>query len=277
MSQVLRADKIGQLTHSAGNITMAASISSPAYLTIGGKQFTITSNLVVALPSMAANTRYQVFAVQSGGVVSLVISQNENSVGPAGFLSWKLVGSLTSNGAVAVGFGSFLNIEGVPKTDLINGGVLNITADTTAPTKGATITDDIFEYYRHGDRMIARLRYAQEVAGTAGSGLYFYNMPTNLVMSSNTAFSTAGDNTATLNQRLLGRGNIHVPASSSGYLYFIPFDSSRLRMITVIANSTTILYHGSPAGNYPMNLVLRWECDLEVSIQGWSNTPIKDL
>jgi len=114
MAQKLRDDKIGTLQHSAGNIQMIASLSNPAYLTIGGQQYKVTSTLVVALPAMTSLTRYQVYAVQSGGVVSLVISQNENSVGPAGYTRWKLIGSLMANGLTSVSFGSFINIKGAP-------------------------------------------------------------------------------------------------------------------------------------------------------------------
>lgn len=119
MGQILFQDKIGALTNSGSNILMAASSSAPAYLTIGGQQYAVTSQLSVAKPSLTANARYQVFAVQSAGVVSLVISQNENSTGPAGFSSWKLVGCFRANGLASVAFGSFINIVGIPKSDVI--------------------------------------------------------------------------------------------------------------------------------------------------------------
>ena len=109
MAQKIRDDKIGALSHSAGNILMAATNALPAYLTIGGQQYKITSQLSVALPAMTANGRYQIYAVQSAGVVSLAISSNENSAGPSGYLGWKLLGSLTADGSSA--FLSFNSIK----------------------------------------------------------------------------------------------------------------------------------------------------------------------
>jgi hypothetical protein len=115
MGQVLLQDKITQLTESSGTITLAAG----ARLTIGGQQYTTSSALNVAANVSSPNARYQIFAVLNSGVVELVVSSNENSVGPAGATAWKLVGSYYSNGLSPIGFGSFVNIEGVPKTGSI--------------------------------------------------------------------------------------------------------------------------------------------------------------
>lgn len=94
MGQKLREDKIGAISHLAGVITLEASS-----LTIGGQQFktsTLTRTITTDV-TLTANTMYMVYAVQSGGVVSLKISTNVNSVGPAGFVSWKLVGAFNTN------------------------------------------------------------------------------------------------------------------------------------------------------------------------------------
>jgi hypothetical protein len=93
MPQVLKQDKVGNLSHNAGVITLASGI-----LTIGGQQYVVSniSRTIATDVTMAANTRYQVFAVVVSGSVQLRISANENSSGPAGFSSWKLVGSFFS-------------------------------------------------------------------------------------------------------------------------------------------------------------------------------------
>jgi hypothetical protein len=117
MGRIIGIDKIGTLSHSAGVITLG-----PSLLTIGGQQFRVLSSITRTISTditMAANTRYQVFAVMVGGVVQLRISANENSAGPAGFSSWKLVGSFYANGMGTVAFGSFVNIEGPPSTNTI--------------------------------------------------------------------------------------------------------------------------------------------------------------
>jgi hypothetical protein len=116
MGQILKKDKIGALSHNAGIITLPAST-----LTIGGQQY-VTSSLTRTIATdvtMAANTRYQIYAVVSGGVVVLRVSSNENSVGPSGFTAWKLAGSFMANGMSPVAFGSFLNVSGIPKSDEI--------------------------------------------------------------------------------------------------------------------------------------------------------------
>lgn len=113
MGQRFFEDSIGTLTHSTGVISLTSS-----KLTIGGQQYS-TSTLSRTISTdviMTANTRYQIFAVVSSGVVALRISSNENSVGPSGFSAWKLVGSFYSDSMIPPAFGSFINIEGVPQT-----------------------------------------------------------------------------------------------------------------------------------------------------------------
>lgn len=103
MGQILTQDKIGALSLSGGtDILMAASTSTPAYLTIGGQQYAITSNLTRTISTdvtLAASSIYQIFAVVSGGVVALRISTNGVATGPVGFTSWKLLGSFYTNAA----------------------------------------------------------------------------------------------------------------------------------------------------------------------------------
>ena len=77
MGQRLKNDKIGQLSEAGGLISLA-----PSVLTIGGQQYS-TSALTVAANLAAANSRYQIYAVENAGVVSLRVDSNENSVGPS--------------------------------------------------------------------------------------------------------------------------------------------------------------------------------------------------
>lgn len=101
MAQVLGPDKIPNLTEAGGTITMPAG----ARLTIGGQQYTTSSALTVSPTISLANTFHRVYAVISGGVPVLTVSTNNNSVGPAGFSAWKLVGhfySGVSSGIFAV-------------------------------------------------------------------------------------------------------------------------------------------------------------------------------
>lgn len=102
MGQILQNDRVGALSLSGGtDIQMAASSSVPVYLTIGGQQYQVTSNLTRTIatdvPSLAANSIYSIYAVISAGMVVLRISINGTNSGPAGFSSWKLLGSFYTN------------------------------------------------------------------------------------------------------------------------------------------------------------------------------------
>lgn len=115
MPQVLRQDKIGALSHNAGAIDLGASV-----LTIGGQQYSVSSlsRTITDDVTLAANERYQVFAVVFGGVAALRISTNENSVGPAGFDSWKLVGSFWTDTGSAVSLVTNFN-KGMPLVQVL--------------------------------------------------------------------------------------------------------------------------------------------------------------
>lgn len=132
MAQKLFDDKIGNLTHAGGTITIAPSI-----ITVGGQQYRTTSPLsrpIVSDVVLAANSLYMVFAVLVSGVVELRISSNVNSVGPSGFAAWKLVGAFYSNGNSPIAFGSFVNIKGPAATanEVTGvGSVLGVTNQST--------------------------------------------------------------------------------------------------------------------------------------------------
>ena len=108
MGQKLYTDRIGALSFSSPNV-----ILQPSILTIGGQQYVTTSALNVSPTGLSAASLYMIYAVQTAGVVSLVLSTNVNSVGPSGYSSWKLVGAFYSNDTPA--FGAFVNIEGPPE------------------------------------------------------------------------------------------------------------------------------------------------------------------
>jgi hypothetical protein len=127
MGQILQADKIGTMSQSAGIVTMAASSSVPSYLTIGGQQYQITASLTRTITSdvtLTLQNLYHVYAVVSAGVVVLRISTNLNSVGPAGFTSWKLVGAFYTDTAAA--FNAFVSTKSItPST--------TVTVTSTSP------------------------------------------------------------------------------------------------------------------------------------------------
>jgi len=278
MGQKLYTDKISQLTHSAGNILLA----SGAILTIGGQQYVTTSQLSVALPALTANTLYMVYAVVSGGVPALVISQNVNSVGPAGQSAWKLVGALYSDGNPSVGFGAFVNITGTPKTGLIAGGATVVTAHTSNPTKGTIIVDRV-QWERDGEFVMAYYEYDHSTgSGNAGTGNYFLNVPANFpVNSSNYQFNSDsfsginGDHNA---RSHIGTGDITI-SGANGTCHCQPFDANRFRTWFVEATTGGSAFTGgwgSNAWNYT-NANLRFSFTIRYKAQGLSSTALEDL
>lgn len=249
MGQQLFTDKIGTLTHSAGNITMAASMSSPAYLTIGGRQYTVTSNLVVALPTLTANQRYQVFAVVSGGSVILAISTNENSVGPAGYTSWKLVGSLYANGLGSVGFGSFINIEGIPAT-------ANPVEWTPTFSGGSgTVTNISCFWERNADML-------------SGKGCRFSTTGVGGITLSLPAVSVRHPDTT--NYRHYGSGAITTLGAFTTSVIARGNDTAMTLALPVAGvNNGQSVYTNWAAETHTI--------DFSVPVVNWSNTPIKDL
>ena len=261
MGQILQVDKIGVLSHSAGSITLAPSI-----LTIGGQQFT-TSTLTRAITTdvtITQNQRYQIYAVQTGGVVSLKFSANENSAGPSGYTSWKLVGSFYANGISTPAFGSFVNIDSTPETEWM--AFEGIVVASSNPTKG-TISSEKFSWRRIGDSIQIFWDTVYTSAGSAGSGNYSYTLPSSLTVNTS-KFGTSG-NWVNMHCGTFSINSSGVPTTLIGYI-----------VINGIASLGATSYHGnilsSGYGAYSdsaHNLSFK----AELPISGFTITPIKDL
>jgi hypothetical protein len=260
MGQKFFEDKIGALSHSSGNIFLAAS-----RLTIGGQQYA-TSNLSVALPSMTANTRYQVFAVQSGGVVSLVISQNENSVGPAGYVSWKLVGSLYANEALS--FGGFLNIKGVPSSDEISHNASLSTSGGSLTLNPTGAVQPVGYWKRIGDAIeyLQSWKNGSGGAATGTAGNLLISGPTNLIC--NNANRPSDGNYGPFIGVTHGYNVTEGAVSSGVYVSGAP-NSNRFQIANDASGSVYTL--ADVNANFGMNFIVRYR------IVGWSNTPIEAL
>jgi hypothetical protein len=255
MGRVIGLDKIGTLSHSGGIITM-----NPSLLTIGGQQYRTTSAITRTIATditMAANTRYQIFAIVSGGVVSLKISANENSVGPAGSTSWKLVGSFYANGAASVAFGSFVNIEGMPVSDQITfDAVFSFTA----------VTSKTSYWWRRGKWFFAHYKFHGNGAQPATS----QNMskPTNITFDE-TNTSTGTDTVSDYPAGSWAGEDAGVQSYGGGVFY---------------RNSDDVFYNATQAGAasnsnpYSFSTGDYWKTIIrDMPVLGWSNTPIKDL
>ena len=83
MSQIIQADIIGQVGISGTTFSLA-----PSVLTLGGQQYPTSSTLTLTLSPVSASTKYNIFAIQTSGVVSLVFTTLPS---PAGQTAYKLI------------------------------------------------------------------------------------------------------------------------------------------------------------------------------------------
>jgi hypothetical protein len=114
MGSILRKEKLGQIAHSGGNITLG-----PSTFNIGARQFVTTTTLSVPVGSPGVNALRYVYLVNNAGTPELVVSQNVNSVGPTSYNNWKLIAAFYADG-VSGAFGSFVNIKGEPSSGWID-------------------------------------------------------------------------------------------------------------------------------------------------------------
>lgn len=262
MGQKLREDKILNLQQSGGNISLGAE----SVLTIGGQQYTLASSIQVALPSLSANTLYMVYAVISGGVPTLVISQNVNSVGPSGYAAWKLVGAFYADGQTSVGFGSFVNIEGVPES-----GLWTITPSfPNAITLNATgKVDPIARFRRVGKYGILEFFMKNGSGGNmSGSGDFRLAYPTNVAFEKEISDMPSNQHLFALDNSTLrwwdGAGSPYTRQyflrlnPGLGYFDFVTEAGSTAGISGVIAETTI-------------------RVSAEALVTGWSDTPLKDL
>lgn len=269
MGQILQSDKTGVLSHSAGVITLTASSASPAWLTIGGQQYRVTSSLsrtIATDVAIAANTLYMIYAVLNSGVVEMRITTAVNSVGPSGFTSWKLIGAFQANGLTSVAFGSFVNIDGPPRfgpvafTPRIESQQSN-NLITLNPTGSVAATGT---YQRTGTQITIRVGFRNGSGGTATADI---NGP--LYISGPPNLNNSGDATDGEIGNRLGEMNLVVYTVSKTYygLYAIysAFKMTPVKPNGAIMNVTDIIANAAISANWSM------------TVNEWSNTPLKDL
>lgn len=259
MGQKFFEDKIGALSQSSGTILVG-----PSFLTVGGQQYysASLSRTISSDVTMTANSRYQIFAVIVGGSLSLRISANENSVGPAGFTAWKLVGSFYSNGLSPVAFGSFVNIEGVPTSDW----------QSNIPT-GTWTTNTTYsgKWRRLGDSAHYTIKVA--TSGAPNSTDLYVDMPSGQVIDYNKHTSSPGTGyygTAWLRD-----------AGVNGYTATLfGVDSNTVAVYTVKADGTYAAAGTvgvNPTSPFTWGINDEVYVEFTVPISGWSNIAIKDL
>lgn len=260
MGQKVRQDKIGALSHSAGTISMAATSPVPAYLTVGGQQYKIVSDLTLSVGTATANTLYMIYATVSAGVVSLQKSTAVNSVGP-GTDSWKLVGAFYSSAANT--WGSFVTIEGTPESDWV----------TWTPT-GSWTTNTTYtgKYRRLGQSL--EIQYRLAVTGAPTSAGLTFDLPSGFTLDTTNILDT------TASRQQLGWVNL-LDSGSATYQGAAMYNTST----TIAANY--IDDAGGPAiirGNITQAAPMTFangdtvNANVLIPIVGWSSaSSLKDL
>lgn len=264
IGQKIKDERIGTLSHNAGIISLTSST-----VNIGGIQVdtdALSRQISLDVPTMSANTLYMIYVAMLTGTPVMRISVNVNSVGPAGFISWKLVGAFYSDGTSTPIWGAFVNIEGVPVSPEIFGGLARLTSSGGFLTKGTT-TLDYTRWSRIGDKMKFVSAYQQTTAGSGGSGNLYCTPPLNITID-DSKWAIVSPQSATRGSGYVattgdGRHGTCWSAGSGGIGIF--YSSAATNTIATLATHSIT------------NTGWSWSMDYMAVISGWSNTPLKDL
>lgn len=250
MAQKLFSDKILGLSQSSGIITLGVG----SVLTIGGQQYTLSANVNLTVPTLAANTLYMIYAVASNGVVSLVQSTNLNSVGPANQNAWKLVGAYYSNGP-GTAFGAFITIEGVPTSDSI----------TWTPTSSwSTNVTHSGTYTRVGHMLHYRVRI--NVTGTPSGNLNSVQvMPAGFTIDSARLLATVDTRTLLMMNMVIKAAGGFTVSGQGEYS-----TNTSLTISTAPGGTITPTNPGTFANNDGIELFGY------APVTGWDNKPLRD-
>jgi hypothetical protein len=246
MGQRFFSDRIGALSHNAGVITLGDS-----RVTIGGQQYK-TGALQLTLSGLAAHSTYMLYVVLSAGVLTLVSSTNVNSVGPAGFTSWKLVGAFLASETPA--FGAFVNIEGKPSTQ-------GNMAWTPSNASGfGTISSPNMNFARDGRWLVCDFRFT---TGTVAASTAFLTLPTNLLIDNLIWAQTSYHLGSVVNNS----------AVNFTQMFAAPLSNQDRVFFSVPANlGGTLNGNASPFASGQVQ-----SGQFRIPISGWSATPLKDL
>lgn len=144
---------------------------------------------------------------------------------------------------------------------------LTITGSISNPTKSASPLDDKAYWRRVGDSMEIKYDYRHAVAGSPGSGSYYFSLPTGYQIDANKM--------ATINLTALGGvGTITVLQNVTVYQGQVFYGTSTSVYAVVFNDTQTMAEVGTTgAGIGALNSVaIRYTLNFRVPIQGWSST-----
>lgn len=279
-------DKIGQLSHSGGIITLGLpALSTVNRYTIRGQQYDFGSltRTISADVTLTANTLYFIYAHVISGVVNLRISASAPSVYKLANPTSDLIGAFYANGGpplltgspaqTAIGFGSFVTITGSPRTLNPIDSHFDILGETSNPTKATTRIHDLLQWWREGYlwRGYYRYRHDSPTGAVNGTGSYVFSRPQNIVFES-VGFPVSGSGTTDW-QTASGFGGTSGPLAFTVRAY----DTGTGKV------GFTLFSFGTPGFAGSTLRALASESQYIVGFQGaafisgWSETPLKDL
>ena len=219
----------------------------------------------LALSGLSENTLYKLYIVPGG---NLVASANNNSVGPSSYDSWLLVGAFYSNQEVTPGFGAFVNIDGIPTS-----GTVDLEVIMNEGAQGSIEYEHHF-WWREGEHYRQEWRVVHDGAGTTGSGDYGLNMARGFEVITPDAGRVTANRAGSFS---LSRTSDPDGLMRMGHPWRTNNNNDAAWRFTFVGASTGDAWDSSASNHDLGESDLRVAVDIDVKIEGWSNTPLKDL
>jgi len=231
------------LTHTAGTISAVFG----------------TTTYNANLSGLTAMALYYLYIRKVSGVTSLVYVTTAPQSMRTSFSDAVLIGAFYANGITAgVGFGSFVNIEGVPQSQVFNYTGTGTWTNTVITSRTKVV----------GDKM--ELNQTIQFTGVPASGVFALNLPSNITMDNTKLSSTTGFN---YDSNLPGRAKMIVGSAYEGSVLRNSDTSYVLSYLDVNANAAFVTPTApaafSAAGHYI-------HVEVILPILNYSNVPLKD-
>lgn len=209
------------------------TLTFPTAVGVSGKQYTI-KHLGTSLSQVytLATTGGQTIGGIASGSYALYTNQESIKVISDG-ANWQI-------------------LEHYTNTPWASNGAITVTATTTNPTKG-TVSVDRFMWRREGADLIYRMEYKHTVAGSAGSGLYLWALPSNMTIDT-TFVETNGSSTTDANGSILGTGvvtdNTTALGANTNTAKAKAYDTTKLFLVYEGAAGVDTLYNTTNTQNF---------------------------
>lgn len=158
------------------------------------------------------------------------------------------------------------------KTNAVNGGPLEFSATTTAPTPGTVFVSNVW-YDRDGEFANVRIEFRQTVAGTGGSGDYLFKMPDDLKINTNkvTPYTTVeGWNTAFISNNNVGGVQVGNGSNEADGIVVV-YDADYVRFF--VGDASTAQQGAIGSGGFGLvNAGAFYVAEFRVPIVGWNAT-----